>query len=135
MVSVDKAVVKDNNSEVVILPHANIKWKDLRLRKRTREFLQFVSSQHFPLYIKYIVLFGSEARGMANVKSDIDIAIISDRPLKSDERASLDEIIHDCPVSVNYQLVFTTVDKLITAHKLDVNFSINKQGVILYARK
>lgn len=135
MVSVDKDIVNDNSSEVIILPRANVKWEDLRLRKRTREFLQFVSSHHFPIYIKYIVLFGSEARGMANVKSDIDIAVISDRPLKSDERVSLDEIIHDSPVSVNYQLVFTTVDKLNTSHKLDVNFSINQQGVILYARK
>ena len=109
-------------------------WNDLNLRSKTKEFLNFVVNQNYDNEIKYLVLFGSEIKCSTNIKSDIDIAVITEKSLDIKKRVHLHEIFDSFGEWLEYQLIYTTVENLKTEHKLNVNFSINK-GVILYERK
>jgi len=111
-----------------------IDWKKLDLRDKTKDFLNFVVTQRYDEDILYLVLFGSEIKCKTNIRSDIDIAVISEDPLDVKKRVVLHEIFDGFGEWVEYQLIYTTIENLKTTHKLNVNFSINK-GVILYERE
>ena len=114
--------------------YANPNWRDLPLRPSTRYFLEHLSNLEFDHPIKYVLLFGSEAKGIANALSDVDISVVSDKPLTRKDRVLVNEQIDAAAGNTDYQLVYTTVDKLTTSNTLDVNFSINAEGVLLYER-
>ena len=62
-------------------------WRNLRLRPTTRQFIERLTDVKFIPSVKYIILFGSEARGVANVKSDVDLSVVSEQPLALAEMA------------------------------------------------
>jgi len=109
-------------------------WRELDLRNKTKDFINFVVTQKCDEDILYLVLFGSEIKCKTNIKSDIDIAVISENPLDIKKRVVLHEVFDSYGEWIEYQLIYTTIENLKTTHKLNVNFSINK-GVILYERE
>jgi predicted nucleotidyltransferase len=109
-------------------------WQELNLRTKTKDFLNFVVNQKYDEEICYIILFGSEIKGKTNIKSDIDIAVISENPLDIKKRVALHELFDSYIEWIEYQLIYTTIENLKTTNELNVNFSINK-GVVLYERK
>ena len=113
-----------------------VNWESLRLRGSTREYLKWLSSRKYIDKVRYIVLFGSEARGEARLLSDIDIAVISDEPLTREERTDIAYPYNeDEPGLVNSRFVFSLTEYLETTNKFDVNYNIREEGVIIYGRK
>jgi len=113
-----------------------VNWESLRLRGSTREYLKWLSSRKYIDKVRYIVLFGSEARGEARLLSDIDIAVISDEPLTREERTDIAYPYNeDEPGQVNSRFVFSLTEYLETTNKFDVNYNIREEGVVIYGRK
>ena len=113
----------------------DIDWRGLRLRKRTKDFLTYMSERPYNPKIEYIVLFGSEARGEAVLTSDVDIAVVSAAPLSRAERLSVDLADSDASFDdVNYRIIYTLLKDLDTSDKMNVNYYIKREGVVIYAR-
>ena len=111
-------------------------WKSLRLRKSTRDYLERLSTRNFINKVRYIILFGSEARGSAQLTSDIDIAVISDEPLTREERVDINFPDDEANLTpANSRFVFSLTDYLNTSNKFDVNYNIREEGIIIYERK
>jgi len=81
-------------------------------------------------HIEKVFLFGSRARGDATIRSDADIAVVSFEPEKID-RAKLRRAAEAFGVACDF--VYTTPDALDNAVKeLDVNYSIRREGVLIW---
>jgi len=108
-------------------------WKTLRLRDKTRELLEIISNtKHFD-FVEAILLFGSEARGEARLTSDVDLALISTRPLTVRERLSiLKNAPEDLLCDVDVRIACLRKESLSTTRVLDVGHSIKKEGVVIY---
>jgi len=110
-----------------------VDWQGLKLREKTRELLKNIAGAKHADFVESIILFGSEAKGTARLTSDIDLALISTKPLNMKERLSIFEhvpqdIYHDADVRV----VCLRKSALETANKLDIGYSIKREGVIIY---
>lgn len=117
------------------LERHNINWRNLKLRDDTRAFLEYLSIQTYNPKIHYILLFGSQAREQTKLTSDIDIAIISDEPLTRKERYQIYPDPDEKELSnIDYNITSTTLDKLHTENPLDINYSIKKEGIIIYEK-
>jgi predicted nucleotidyltransferase len=82
--------------------------------------------------INRAILFGSQVTGKATIMSDIDIAVVSDNPQRVD-RKTLNYVAETFDVECDF--VYTTPEALRLAEKeLDVNYSIQKEGVTIWAR-
>ncbi|MCL1884892.1 MAG: nucleotidyltransferase domain-containing protein [Defluviitaleaceae bacterium] len=83
--------------------------------------------------MRYIVLFGSEARGESNLTSDVDIALVSDEPLTISERLEFSEMLGDETLP-DYRVINTLTDDLDTNEFMNVNYHIKKDGLVIYER-
>jgi len=103
------------------------------LRPATRPIIEQIAKGTYHPKIRYIVLFGSEARGEATLTSDIDIALISDEPLTRSERLDFthqfDEI-HYPQINV----INTRTHTPQTQKCMDVNYHIKREGLLIYER-
>jgi len=107
------------------------------LKPHIQNFLNdFVSKfEETGIRINSLVLFGSQARGTAVLSSDIDIAVVMDAPLSSQERGELRGIGEDIDFRINVDLFFTTRDALDNASgTFDTNKYIRDEGVVLWPR-
>lgn len=83
--------------------------------------------------IDSLVLFGSQAKGTAVLSSDVDIAVVMDAPLCSQQRGELRGIGEDIDHRINVDLFFTTRDALNNASgTFDTNKYIRDEGVVLW---
>ncbi|MCL2421568.1 MAG: nucleotidyltransferase domain-containing protein [Defluviitaleaceae bacterium] len=110
-----------------------IDWKTMRLRTPTQTVLERVSQGKHNPKIRYIVLFGSEARGEATLASDVDIALISDEPLTIEERLVFTEVFEKERFP-DYRVINTLTSDLNTDQYMDVNYHIKRDGVVIYER-
>ena len=116
-----------------MLERKHVRWDSVKLRNSTRKFLtQLAEGKHDPR-IRYIVLFGSEARGEARLTSDVDIAVISDEPLTTKEKLSIiDSVDEELEVMVDYRLVAVTTPNLGCENPMRVNYHIQREGLVIY---
>jgi predicted nucleotidyltransferase len=80
--------------------------------------------------IKKLYLFGSHARGSANVFSDVDIAVIHTEGVN---RAALNEATEKLTADVEYTYIAANIFET-DNHPLHVTSSIKKEGVLLWQR-
>ena len=82
--------------------------------------------------INKIVLFGSHAKGKAQLGSDVDLAFICDDP-GSVNRGLLRYATSN--FYTDFDFVYTTDEKLSSAKKwCDVNYWIREEGIVLWQR-
>ncbi|MCL1877404.1 MAG: nucleotidyltransferase domain-containing protein [Defluviitaleaceae bacterium] len=111
----------------------NADWKLLPIRNCTRIVLERVSQKRHNLKVRYVVLFGSEARGEAILTSDVDIAVISDEPLTLSEKQEFAEIFEERHFP-DFRVINTLTSDLNTNNFMDVNYHIKKDGLLIYER-
>ena len=108
-------------------------WRNLKLRPKTRELLEIVATTAHQPFVKAIMLFGSEARGEARLTSDVDLALISTEPLTMKERLSiLENVPQDLYCDVDVRVTGLKETSLNTTNKLDVGYSVKREGVTIY---
>lgn len=108
-------------------------WRQLKLREKTKMLLENIAATKHSDFVESIILFGSEAKGAANLTSDVDIALISTKRLNMKERLS---ILSNVPQSlyndVDVRIVCLRKESLETSNTLDVGYSIKREGVVVY---
>ena len=110
-----------------------IDWDNTNLRPKTRALLQTIAQSEQADFVEAIVLFGSEARGTANIASDIDIAVISTRPLTLREKLSVyGNVPQTLMCEVDARTVALRKTDLETEHVLNVAYSIQREGLVIY---
>ncbi|MCL2225376.1 MAG: nucleotidyltransferase domain-containing protein [Defluviitaleaceae bacterium] len=108
-------------------------WRQLKLREKTKMLLEKISETTHSDFVESIILFGSEARGAANLTSDVDIALVSSRQLDMKERLSiLSNVPQDLYNDVDVRIVCLRKGALETTNRLDVGYSIKREGVVIY---
>ena len=108
-------------------------WRKLKLREKTRELLQTIAGVKHEDFVESIILFGSEARGAAKLTSDIDLALISTKPLTMKERLSIfAHVPQDVYCDADVRVVCLRKSSLNTPNKLDIGYSIKREGVVVY---
>jgi predicted nucleotidyltransferase len=108
-------------------------WQNAGLRASTKKVMERVSQGQYNPKIRYIVLFGSEARGAATLTSDVDIALVCDEPLTIEERLEFMEVFEGEHFP-EYRVISTLTSKLDTDKFMDVNYHIQKDGLVIYER-
>jgi predicted nucleotidyltransferase len=108
-------------------------WQTTRLRPPTRKVAERIAQGNHNPKIRYIFLFGSEARGEATLTSDVDIALVSDEPLTRDERLAFASITDDVDYP-EFNIVNTLTADLDTDEFMDVNYHIKREGLLVYER-
>ena len=106
-------------------------WRTVRLRPVTRETLERVAAAPLNAKIRYVVLFGSEARGEATLSSDVDLALVSDEPLTRAERLEFKRLV-DGVSYPEFNVTCTRTEWLDTEKVLDVNYHIRRDGLVIY---
>jgi len=108
-------------------------WKTLNLRPKTRELLEIVAATKHQPFVKSIILFGSEARGEARLTSDVDLALICTKSLTMNEKLSiLTDVPQNLYCDVDVRVTCLKETSMDTVNKLDVGYSIKKEGAIIY---
>ena len=103
------------------------------MREITKRFVDQISySKHIDKIIA-IYLYGSEARGEANLLSDVDLAIVSQEPLSVTERLTIvEEVSDELKEALDFRIVCIRPEQLQTTHKLEVGYSIAREGIKIY---
>ena len=118
-----------------MVDRGEVDWRNIRLKSKTRVFLEALSQIEYEDFVQAVILFGSEARGEATIKSDVDIAIISTRPLNHKERYGfLMDVPGDVKDDVDYQVCCIRTDSLYTDKLTHIGTSIKKEGLIIYEK-
>ena len=110
-----------------------VDWKTTHIRPTVKEVLERISHKQHNPKIRYIVLFGSEARGESRLASDVDIALVSDKPLTRSEKLEFKEIFEDNSFP-DFQVINTLTESLDTDNFADVNYHIKRDGLVIYER-
>ncbi|MCL2016265.1 MAG: HEPN domain-containing protein [Defluviitaleaceae bacterium] len=102
------------------------------MRTRTKEFLETLTKAEIPPFVDRLILFGSEVYGNPHEDSDIDIAVVSEGTLTSDQQCDLSMLMYslDPPYDCNLTYVRDTPYTSL----LDVKRDIFTKGVDLYVR-
>ena len=103
------------------------------LRPAVRQTVERIAKGTYNPKIRYIVLFGSQARGEATLTSDADIALISDEPLTREERLSFASMVEDEEYPT-YNVINTLTKNLETDKFMDVSYHIKREGLLIYER-
>jgi len=108
-------------------------WRKLNIRPQTKEILGLLSSSKQDPLIRAIVLFGSEARGEASEDSDIDLAILSDTPLRvRDKMKILQAIPTELRGNASCQIVSLRPGSLLAHSYMQIGSDIKREGVLIY---
>jgi predicted nucleotidyltransferase len=108
-------------------------WKTAKLRPAARQIIEQISMGKHDPKIRYIFLFGSEARGEATLTSDVDISLVSDTPLSRSERLEFVSHIENDGIPV-VNVINTLTTDLETNKYMDVNYHIKREGLLIYER-
>jgi len=100
------------------------------------QFLDYMAHQTYNDKIRYVVLFGSYARGEERLTSDVDIAIICDDPITHKERTAVYPDAERTDIDIlDYRFTYISTDNLTTTEYLNVGYHIKNEGVLLYERE
>ena len=102
------------------------------MRKQVKDYFTNLLSGNVPQVISKIILFGSEAYGTPRVKSDIDIAIVTDTFLRQSERVEVYEFFDSITPPKEVQIVFVANGEY--RRGFDVRRDILGKGVCVYER-
>ena len=108
-------------------------WANVALRPVTREVVEQIAVGVYDPKIRYIFLFGSEARGEAKLTSDVDIALVSDEPLTRSERLAFASIVDGIHYP-EFKIINTLTSDLDTDKFMDVSYHIKREGLLIYER-
>jgi len=108
-------------------------WQTVQLRPVTRNVVEQIARGVHDPKIRYIFLFGSEARGAATLTSDVDIALVSDEPLTRKERLAFASIVDDIHYP-EFRIINTLTGDLETDKFMDVSYYIKREGLLIYER-
>lgn len=82
---------------------------DMKMDERDRQAIVEASSILKKLFpIERVMLFGSKARGDSDAESDIDLLLLTNRPLSWEERRAISDRLFD--VGMAYDVIFSTLD-------------------------
>ena len=104
---------------------------DKAISRKVSEAIEFLSPMfEDDLSIDEVVLFGSQARGEASEKSDIDLAIIH-----HDNNLKFGKLIGAVRGKFDIDFVYTSYDRIKRANRqLDVNYWIREEGISIWKR-
>ena len=102
------------------------------MKESIRTYIDKFNNISLPDYVCQLVLFGSHAYGTPNLLSDIDIAVVSKRPLKILERVLVEEEIEGANPPGELQLTFVVKDENTKYDGFDVKKDIFERGVLFY---
>jgi len=108
-------------------------WTTLRIRPDVREILEQISQMNHNSKIRFILLFGSEARGEALLTSDVDLALVSTEPLTRAERLEFAKIFDDIAFP-DFNIINTLMSDMDTNKFTDVNYHLWQEGLVIYAQ-
>jgi len=101
---------------------------------KTQQILKNLNLATLPTYVNQLILFGSEAYGKPNLLSDIDIAVVTERPLTVWERAAVWAIVDDLETVREVQLTFVVPVAQKPLERFDVRRDIFEKGLVLYEK-
>ena len=104
------------------------------MRFHTRQFVDRLKRSSFPDNVSSVILFGSEAYGVPNLLSDMDIAVVADSPMRCEERAAIDEILENASPPSTIQLTFVVKCDESEFGRFDVRRDIFEKGVVIYEK-
>ena len=110
---------------------------EIKLSSVIPALTKYLLEAQFPESLEEIILFGSYAKGLQHVGSDVDLALIfPDMYIVSPkERSVIRAVLDDFDDSVQINIFCTTKSALINATKqLDANYWIHKEGVQLWKK-
>ena len=111
-------------------------FKDLMLGTNERAAIQEATrilKQEFP--VEDVILFGSKARGDSDPESDIDLLLLTERPLDWKERHEIVDMLfdvemkHDVVISIIINTLHDWNDGVCTV--LPIHDEINREGVAM----
>ena len=109
---------------------------ELPLRDNEREAIREAKKmlkEKFP--VKEVILFGSKARGDSDEESDIDLLLLTTKPLHWKERHAIVEALFD--VEMKYDVVISIVVNTVydwnegICTVLPIREEINREGVVI----
>ena len=84
------------------------------------------------VHVDSLVLFGSYAKGTSTATSDLDFAVVSQRP-EAVDRGAMRYVVEDYDIECDF--IYTTAAKIDQpTGVLDVNHAIKHEGVLLWRR-
>ena len=104
------------------------------MKESIREYINKFNEISLPDYVYQLILFGSHAYGKPNLLSDIDVAVVSKRPLKIMERALVEEGIEEAEPPGELQLTFIVKEANTKPDGFDVKKDIFERGVLFYEK-
>ncbi len=114
-----------------ILPHPFLNYNESQLLKE-------LVLKIFSLYpsIKRLYLYGSKARGDFIEESDLDLLIVTDKPLSRKERYEINDLLFE--LEVKYDVAVSTI--YVTLEDIEARKSlflkgIYKESVLLWSRE
>ena len=110
---------------------------EIKLTSVIPALTKYLYEAQFPESLEEIVLFGSYAKGLQHVGSDVDLALVfPDKYIVSPkERSAIRAVLDDFDDSVQINVFCTTKSALVNATKqLDTNYWIYKEGVQLWEK-
>ena len=108
---------------------------ELRLKQKEKKAVIEASKllrEKFP--VKSVILFGSKARGDDDKESDIDLLLLTTRPIHWKERKAIIDALFD--IELNYNVVISTLDITVSEWEKGIftifpfHKEIRKQGVL-----
>jgi|GEM_PF-563752 len=107
------------------------------LNHNENQLLKALVAKIFPIQpsVKRLYLYGSKARGDFLEESDLDLLIVTDRPLSRKERYEIDDLLfelevqYDVPVST----VYVTLEDIETRKSLFLQ-EAHKESVLIWSR-
>lgn len=94
----------------------------------------FSVSHELPANLNKIIVFGSYARGEATIKSDVDLALVSDGTGTVDKGA-VEYVLHGFDDYIKIDLFCTNQEKLDRVQdKFNTNFWIREEGQMIWTR-
>jgi len=95
----------------------------------------FNMQKQIPAKVEKIILFGSYAKGLQRVGSDVDVALVANSIWERNNKIEVRELFDDFDQSLEVSLFFTTLTNVNNMeNKFDANYWIREEGVLLWQR-
>jgi len=108
--------------------------KDISLEEKDRQAVERAAAilrERFP--VEQVVLFGSKARGDADSESDIDLLVLTSRPMSHAEKDSITDAIFDVQleldVTISTLIVSTEEWEHGLCQVLPIKYEVDRDGV------
>ncbi len=119
------------NNSTEVLPHPF-------LNHNENQLIKALVAKIFPFHpsAKRLYLYGSKARGDFLEESDLDLLIVTDRPLSRKERYEINDLLFELEVQydVTVSTIYVTLEDTETRKNLFLK-EIFKEGILLWSRE